>query len=1166
MFSLILLFAGRFLLASALLMALYWVVWRKQATYRAKRMYLLTMPVVALTISLLQVEVYKPEPVVVEVMSGPTGPNEPIGPSPIPSQGRGVDTAPIMNLPIENEANSASLSEGQGISLPPLGEGKGRGPWSPWGPETPWNLALLLYALIILLFCIPFVVNLVLVRRLRKEASIAEEDKEAGIRILTGEGVQAPFSFHRTIYLPVNLTETQRRMILAHERAHILHRHYVDVWVAEAITRLLWFNPFLWWARQELRNVHEFEADSEVLGTGEDVYAYQAILIEEVLHGDIVIANGFNHSFIRRRFVEMLQSTNRRMSSMAKAGTAAWMLLTVALMCCTVGEAETVYKVKEQRPLPNLPQGEGVDSPVVSEQQGITAKEEKEVPTTAFEESFDTTFTVEASPAEDVAIDTSYQAQNDALQRFIANWFELSENGVFLSKSEYEEKNIDMEEYPSYEEYSKNWNTNIVLETQLLSRYLNKLNSEIRPQVEELLKQYGWIIPREKDLYITIKSDAFNKTWTFKKRPRSSGITVGPLTEQEILRMKEDAASKIYKQLFMCFTSWGLYYSPNISGVTTDEYKIAKKIQPDLPKASEVNQSKELTWTVKQLYIEHLLKDVNEEAANQVRNAIKKYSTDDYLGKDLYFTIDLGTHEIHVKKEKGKELTSQFLWEKGKPLPEGFLPTEKAQAKTNTSANEPAITNDVSLREQDEALKAFFRGWFDMNKMAQKPVMTEKEFQQALKTEPIPPGAIPTYEEYKEKRSNDLKAALLKMEDGRARLNKELRPQVEAVLKQHGKLFPPERQLKIVIKAAYKNATWEFENNTHPNAYGYALNTNFEIVDDPSSPDYNKGKASATPQKHHIQEVHLPTAPFTYSEYLQLTPKYHLVRYADETHLICYECPKSDKEIISLHREMYLTDTATGDKYMLRRVQGIANDVQSVEVNNYREVPLKVTYVFPPLGSKVKEVTLNFPHKENQTYKVKSLERASIKTIRDKALQAACTHPVEKSDKPDNSAPTLKRPKAAGYNVQDENSFPAYTDVYTTYQQVFHNDKDHYRIYRGKGCTYVTVAYKVRWEWEFFNFSDDMMLIDPKTGDRYMIAGVEHFPLDTHFWVVGQQGEYIRFVLVFPALPEKVTTVDLFEGGMQRRHNTDGARRYQGLTVRNEYTSPDREKQGRVIY
>lgn len=331
----ILLLAGRFVLASALLMVLYWIVWRKQSTYRAKRMYLLTMPVVALIISLLQVEVYKQEPVVVEVTANSH--------SPILSQGRDADTVSIANQPkgevantatvsalsIEKNAISAAIFKEQDSSLPPFGKG--------------WLYALA-YTLLIIVLYIPFVVNLVMMRHLRKEASISEEDKEADIRILMGATVKASFSFHRTIFLPTNLTEAQRRMVLAHERAHILHRHYVDVWVSEVITRLLWFNPFLWWARQELRNVHEFEADSEVLGTGEDVYAYQAILIEEVLHGDIVIANGFNHSFIRRRFVEMLQSTNCRMTSLAKAGTAAWMFLIVALMCCTVGEAETVYK------------------------------------------------------------------------------------------------------------------------------------------------------------------------------------------------------------------------------------------------------------------------------------------------------------------------------------------------------------------------------------------------------------------------------------------------------------------------------------------------------------------------------------------------------------------------------------------------------------------------------------------------------------------------------------------------------------------------------------------------------------------------------------------------------------------------------------------------------
>ena len=1123
MFSLILLLAGRFLLASALLMALYWVVWRKQATYRAKRMYLLTMPIVALAISLLQVEVYKPEPVVVEV-SGPTGPS-PSGPSPIPSQGRGVDTAPIINSPIENEANSATLAEGQNISLPPLGEGKG---WGPWDPETPWNLALLLYALIILLFCFPFVVNLVLVRRLRKEASGTEEEKETGIRILTGEGVQAPFSFHRTIYLPVNLTETQRRMILAHERAHIQHRHYVDVWVAEGITRLLWWNPFLWWARQELRNVHEFEADSEVLGTGEDVYAYQAILIEEVLHGDIVIANGFNHSFIRRRFVEMLQSTNRRMSSMAKAGTAAWMLFVIALMCCTVGEAETVYKVKEQRPLPSLPQGEGVDSPVVSEQQGITAKEEKEVPTTAFEESFDTTFTTQVLSMEEVAIDTSYQAQNDALQRFIANWFELSENGVFLSKSEYEKKNIDMEEYPSYEEYSKNWNTNIVLETQLLSRYLNKLNGEIRPQVEELLKQYGWIIPREKDLYITIKSDAFNKTWTFKKRPRSSGITIGPLTEQEILRMKEDAASKIYKQLFMCFTSWGLYYSPNISGVTTDEYKIAKKIQPDLPKASEVNQSKELTWTVKQLYIEHLLKDVNEGVANQVKNVIKKYSTDDYLGKDLYFTIDLGTHEIHVKKEKGKELTSQFLWEKGKPLPEGFLPSEKNKAATNTSANEPAITNDASLREQDEALQAFFRGWFDMNKMAQEPVMTEKEFQQALKTEPIPPGAIPTYEEYKERRTNNLKAALLKMEDGRARLNKEIRPQVEAVLKQHGMQFPPERQLKIIIRAAYKNATWEFMNS--PNAYGCAVNTNFLIVDDPSSPDYNEKKDFISPQ----WGLELPEGYVRLTDYKKLAETDATAKAQYNQLMSCFRNAQAlRKEALTnaykeKHPRYVSVEEATmaGIKKLFRNA-----GIEMLEKGAYRL----------PDGTIVME-------DDQHNLVPQSVDYQQGTTDRDPRL---C-----------NKAPRMERDKSPNYSPFNEQTWPVYTNVQTVPTNEYTPEP---QVFRGKNCTYVVEHFHIVYNFHWFYISPSSKLVDTKTNDQYVKRYTEHFHSNNYVWIHGMEGKVIRLIVVFPPLPKNVTAVDYIPGRIpadERLSNASPYKEYKKLKVQ----ELDESKGMKVVY
>ena len=320
--------AGRYILVAGLLMALYWMLWRKQATHRAKRIYLLALPFMALAITLIQIEVYKPKPVVVTVEKKVETVQNISMAEAIPMTTSAATVAPTEVKEAE-EATPVALAPmeavEEAINL------------------STWDIVTIVYISILVALCIPFVVDFVQLKLLSKKAN-KQQDKEKNIRILTGQAIKAPFSFYRSIFLPSNLTDTQRRMILSHEEAHIQHRHYLDMWISALVTRLFWWNPFLWWANNELRNIHEFEADGVVLNTGEDLYTYQTILIEEVMHGDIVIANGFNHSFIRRRFIEMAKSSNRQMSKWAKAGTGVWMLLIVALFCCSVGKAETIYK------------------------------------------------------------------------------------------------------------------------------------------------------------------------------------------------------------------------------------------------------------------------------------------------------------------------------------------------------------------------------------------------------------------------------------------------------------------------------------------------------------------------------------------------------------------------------------------------------------------------------------------------------------------------------------------------------------------------------------------------------------------------------------------------------------------------------------------------------
>ena len=307
----------RFILVTGLLMLLYWIVWRKQATYKAKRIYLLTMPFVALIIACLRFT-YTPEPIVVKVDT------------PVAVQTEaGVYESSTTNTAAVTETTAATTAQNS-VSESGLAD------------FDIWKFLPFAYIVALLVLSIPLVVNIVKMRKIRKSASVAKEEPN-NVTIYTDESIDAPFSFYRSIYMPNSLTEIQARMILIHEKAHIKHRHYIDVWIAETITRILFWNPFIWWARAELRNVHEFEADSDVLSNGEDVYKYQTILIEEVLNGDVVIANGFNHSFIRRRFIEMLQSSNKRMSIKAKIGATAYLMVVIALLCCNVAKAETIY-------------------------------------------------------------------------------------------------------------------------------------------------------------------------------------------------------------------------------------------------------------------------------------------------------------------------------------------------------------------------------------------------------------------------------------------------------------------------------------------------------------------------------------------------------------------------------------------------------------------------------------------------------------------------------------------------------------------------------------------------------------------------------------------------------------------------------------------------------
>ena len=102
--------------------------------------------------------------------------------------------------------------------------------------------------------------------------------------------------------------EENGREILIHETAHISNHHSVDLLVADLCIFFQWFNPASWLLKQELQNIHEYEADETVIKEGVDAKQYQLLLIKKAVGTRLYsMANSFNHSKLKKRITMMLK-------------------------------------------------------------------------------------------------------------------------------------------------------------------------------------------------------------------------------------------------------------------------------------------------------------------------------------------------------------------------------------------------------------------------------------------------------------------------------------------------------------------------------------------------------------------------------------------------------------------------------------------------------------------------------------------------------------------------------------------------------------------------------------------------------------------------------------------------------------------------------------------
>lgn len=234
----------------------------------------------------------------------------------------------------------------------------------------------------------------------------------------------------------------------------------------------------------------------------------------------------------------------------------------------------------------------------------------------------------------------------------------------------------------------------------------------------------------------------------------------------------------------------------------------------------------------------------------------------------------------------------------------------------------------------------------------------------------------------------------------------------------------------------------------------------------------------------------------------------------NETVLHCYFRMPAD-EVTNLwltSEETCLVDCETGVQYRIRRTEPDTYR-KHFGVKAPKGTVLDFKIYFPPLPETTNEIVIfGVPNWHLVGEKI---------TIRNRYFVSARLSYYDQ--KPEFHQPRLLQEhlsKDSPYNLQDWNTWKVYTDAHLIKPAADNT----MAIWLTPEATYLALAAEQNWTNEYFGFESNTLLVGP-TGHQYRLREVEGLPIGETFFMNGNAGDYIAFMMVFDPLPVDLQTV-----------------------------------------
>lgn len=277
-------------IGTLLFFGVYWLLMRKEARFQLVRGYLLGTLALSLLLPLIHITIHTSVPLTTQTQLEDNE-EEASAMHGTPALQTIATTPATQSGEIKNEIVSDKMAMAAPIHY------------------SPYSILLSLYlagcAVALLLFSVRLVRTCSRLRRL-------DYTKHDGILTAIVEEPIPAFSFlNRIVICRNSFDENELQLLIGHEQVHVRQHHSLDILFVELVKVAIWFNPVVWLYERELKRVHEYLADREMLAQpqGSD---YVALFYHQVSGRRYsTLGNNFDYSITKKRITMMTQSKNR---------------------------------------------------------------------------------------------------------------------------------------------------------------------------------------------------------------------------------------------------------------------------------------------------------------------------------------------------------------------------------------------------------------------------------------------------------------------------------------------------------------------------------------------------------------------------------------------------------------------------------------------------------------------------------------------------------------------------------------------------------------------------------------------------------------------------------------------------------------------------------------